>query len=120
MPTYEYECQKCHKHFDEFQKMTDPPLKTCPFCKGRLVRLISGGAGLIFKGSGFYITDYKKTSASTSDPVRKTEKKEPAAGEKTADKKSGGETATKTPEKKETKETKDAKKDTKKETKKDV
>ena len=59
MPTYEYECQKCKKHFDAFQSITAPHLKTCPKCNGKVKRLISSGAGIIFKGSGFYATDYK-------------------------------------------------------------
>jgi len=64
MPTYEYECPKCGNHFEQFQSMKDEPLKRCPKCKKLgLKRLIGGGAGLIFKGSGFYITDYKKTTA---------------------------------------------------------
>jgi len=61
MPTYEYECPKCGKTFEVFQSMKDEPLKTCPDkkCKGKVKRLIGTGAGLIFKGSGFYITDYR-------------------------------------------------------------
>jgi len=60
MPTYEYACSKCGHHFEQFQSMRDEPLKKCPKChKSALKRLIGGGAGLIFKGSGFYITDYK-------------------------------------------------------------
>jgi putative FmdB family regulatory protein len=60
MPTYEYACSKCGHHFEQFQSMRDEPLKKCPKChKAALKRLIGGGAGLIFKGSGFYITDYK-------------------------------------------------------------
>jgi putative FmdB family regulatory protein len=60
MPTYEYACSKCGHHFEQFQSMRDLPLKKCPKChKAALKRLIGGGAGLIFKGSGFYITDYK-------------------------------------------------------------
>jgi putative FmdB family regulatory protein len=61
MPTYEYECQKCGKTFDVFQSMKDEPIKTHPDpkCKGRVKRLLGTGAGLIFKGSGFYITDYR-------------------------------------------------------------
>lgn len=63
MPTYEYVCQKCGHHFEQFQSMRDEPLKTCPKCKkAGLKRLPGTGAGLIFKGSGFYITDYKKKS----------------------------------------------------------
>lgn len=60
MPTYEYACQKCGHEFEQFQSMRDEPLKKCPSCgKPALKRLVGGGAGLIFKGSGFYITDYK-------------------------------------------------------------
>ena len=60
MPTYEYECQKCHHRFELFQRITESPKKTCPECKGRVKRLLGTGAGLLFKGSGFYITDYRK------------------------------------------------------------
>jgi putative FmdB family regulatory protein len=60
MPTYEYSCPKCGHAFEQFQSMNDAPLTQCPKCKKKGVkRLIGGGAGLIFKGSGFYITDYK-------------------------------------------------------------
>ncbi len=61
MPTYEYECSKCGHEMEAFQSMKDAPLRKCPAC-GRLAlrRKIGSGAGLIFKGSGFYITDYKK------------------------------------------------------------
>ncbi|HWA87172.1 MAG TPA: zinc ribbon domain-containing protein [Opitutus sp.] len=60
MPTYEYACPKCGHTFEVFQSMRDEPLKKCPKCrKTGVKRLIGGGAGLIFKGSGFYITDYK-------------------------------------------------------------
>jgi putative FmdB family regulatory protein len=60
MPTYEYACQKCGHEFEQFQSMRDEPLKKCPKCKKQsLRRLVGGGAGLIFKGTGFYITDYK-------------------------------------------------------------
>jgi putative FmdB family regulatory protein len=61
MPTYEYACSKCGHHFEKFQSMRDEPLRKCPKCsKAALKRLVGGGAGLIFKGSGFYITDYRK------------------------------------------------------------
>jgi putative FmdB family regulatory protein len=67
MPTYEYECSKCKKSFEIFQSMKDPALTTCPkdLCrqktwgKGKVQRCLGTGAGLIFKGSGFYITDYR-------------------------------------------------------------
>lgn len=67
MPTYEYACPKCGHQFEQFQSMKDAPLTKCPKCKKTGVkRLIGGGAGLIFKGSGFYITDYKNKSSSGS------------------------------------------------------
>jgi putative FmdB family regulatory protein len=59
MPTYEYRCPEGHV-FDKFQKMTDKPRAKCPTCGKTAARKISGGAGLVFKGSGFYITDYGK------------------------------------------------------------
>jgi len=59
MPTYEYECKKCKRTFDMFQSMTAKPLQKCPTCKGSVRRLIGRGAGIIFKGSGFYQTDYR-------------------------------------------------------------
>jgi putative FmdB family regulatory protein len=62
MPTYEYECRKCGHHFEKFQSMTDERLKSCPECKGRVVRLFGTGDGIIFKGSGFYVTDYRSDS----------------------------------------------------------
>lgn len=80
MPTYDYECTNCGHTFEAFQSMTEEPLKECPKCKGVLKRLIGGGSGLIFKGSGFYITDYKKSGASPSssgksDKTKKETKK---------------------------------------------
>lgn len=86
MPTYEYKCDKCGKLFDVFQKMSDRPLTKCPDkkCKGTLKRLISSGAGFIFKGSGFYATDYRsesykkreKQEKHTSSPCETCDKKE--------------------------------------------
>lgn len=64
MPTYEYECDKCKKHFDIFQSMTAEAIKKCPECGGKFHRLIGGGSGIIFKGSGFYETDYKRKRGS--------------------------------------------------------
>jgi putative FmdB family regulatory protein len=64
MPTYEYACPKCGHEFEQFQSMRDEPLKKCPKCKkSGLKRLVGSGAGLIFKGTGFYITDYKNKGA---------------------------------------------------------
>jgi putative FmdB family regulatory protein len=65
MPTYEYECTTCNKTFDIFQKMTDKPLDKCPKCHKKISRLIGGGSGVIFKGSGFYATDYRKPQSKT-------------------------------------------------------
>ena len=72
MPTYEYECQDCGHRFEMFQSMMEDPYKICPICKGTVKRLISSGAGLIFKGSGFYITDYKKKETAVTGPVDKS------------------------------------------------
>jgi putative FmdB family regulatory protein len=60
MPTYEYECKSCGHNFEVFQAMSDEPLKTCVKCGKEVRRLIFGGAGVIFKGSGFYVTDKGK------------------------------------------------------------
>lgn len=59
MPTYDYHCNDCGFEFEEFQSIASEPLHICPRCGGHVRRLISGGGGLIFKGSGFYETDYK-------------------------------------------------------------
>lgn len=67
MPTYEYECSACGHVFEELQNMTDPKLTKCPKCgKNKLARLIGSGSGMIFKGSGFYETDYKKKTPPTA------------------------------------------------------
>jgi len=71
MPTYDYECTKCGHKFEAFQQMSDKPLAKCPKCDKKLRRLIGGGAGIIFKGSGFYATDYKKKAAPASIPCAK-------------------------------------------------
>ena len=82
MPTYEYRCKNCGHDFEEFQKITAAPLTQCPVCHQKaLTRVIGGGAGLIFKGEGFYVTDYKKSS---KEPEKKsTKKKEKAEGKTT-------------------------------------
>ena len=73
MPTYEYECRRCGHDFERFQSITEEPLKRCPKCRGKVKRLISTGAGIIFKGSGFYETDYR------SDSYKAEAKKETAS-----------------------------------------
>ena len=81
MPTYEYECPQGHT-FEAFQKMTDEPVAKCPDCGKKARRKISGGAGFLFKGDGFYITDYrsedykKKASSETGESSSKSEKSE--------------------------------------------
>lgn len=76
MPTYEYVCSHCGHAFEKFQSMLDKPLKKCPKCgKNTLKRLIGAGAGLIFKGTGFYTTDYRKTAAPKDTSAK------PAGGE---------------------------------------
>jgi putative FmdB family regulatory protein len=76
MPTYEYECKSCGHTFDVFQNMSDEPVRVCPECGREVRRLIGGGTGIIFKGSGFYVTDKNKSSGGTSF---KTKKDTPAA-----------------------------------------
>jgi putative FmdB family regulatory protein len=66
MPTYEYECSKCSHLFEKFQSMLDEPLKKCPACGGKVKRLLGTGAGIIFKGSGFYQTDYRSSAYHSS------------------------------------------------------
>jgi putative FmdB family regulatory protein len=64
MPTYEYECEGCGGHFEYFQRMSEKPKTKCERCGGHLRRLVGSGGGIIFKGSGFYITDYKRSHSS--------------------------------------------------------
>lgn len=80
MPTYEYKCDACGHAFEKFQSMTAAPVRKCPDCgKNKAKRLISAGAGLIFKGGGFYITDYR------SEAYKESAKKEGGATETKAD-----------------------------------
>ncbi|AKJ64512.1 FmdB family zinc ribbon protein [Kiritimatiella glycovorans] len=86
MPTYEYECRKCGHHFEKFQRISDAPAKRCPKCRGAVRRLLSAGAGVIFKGEGFYATDYR------SESYRKRaaeEKKASSGGESSGGKETG-------------------------------
>ncbi len=98
MPFYEYKCSNCGFELEELQKMSDLPLKKCPSCgKDTLQKLIGSGGGLIFKGSGFYLTDYKKKSTSGSSSKETivkdtTSSMDPKPGE--------GKKETKSPEKK--------------------
>ena len=105
MPTYEYLCEKCGTEFEFFQSMKDEALNTCPIdvCpkkrwgKGKVKRAISSGAGLIFKGSGFYITDYRsegykeaaKKDSEASKPAKKSESGSKKSGSKSKSKSTG-------------------------------
>ena len=94
MPTYEYECLKCGHEFELFQRITEPPRKRCPVCRGKVQRAIGAGAGLLFKGSGFYSTDYRsegyhraakaEKSAAPSAPAGSGESSKAAAADKPA------------------------------------
>lgn len=79
MPTYEYECEQCGQIFEYFQALTDSPKTTCEICGGYLRKLLSPGAGLIFKGNGFYITDYKKKDTSADEKKTSSSKSEKSA-----------------------------------------
>ena len=70
MPTYEYVCEECGYRFERFQSMTEEPVKTCPKCGGKVRRLISTGAGIIFKGPGFYATDYGRSGGTQAKGQR--------------------------------------------------
>jgi putative FmdB family regulatory protein len=86
MPTYEYECRKCGHRFELFHSIKDETPKRCPRCKGRAVRVPSAGAGILFKGSGFYITDYR-----SQDYKKKANQEKGESGGKSAE--SGGKPA---------------------------
>jgi putative FmdB family regulatory protein len=75
MPTYEYECESCDHRFEVFQKMMDVPLTKCPVCGKKIHRVLSGGIGISFQGSGFYVNDSKKQEkpASEKKPSTKPE-----------------------------------------------
>ncbi len=76
MPTYDYECRTCGYQFETFQSMSDDSLTICPDCgKEQLRRLISGGTGVIFKGSGFYVNDSRKSSSSPKSSTSEAESK---------------------------------------------
>jgi putative FmdB family regulatory protein len=81
MPTYEYRCGECGHQFEKFStKILESSSMECPRCEGLAERLISGGAGLLFKGSGFYTTDYRSDSYKQAEKKEKKEKKEPTSG----------------------------------------
>lgn len=91
MPTYEYRCTQCSHQFEQLQSIKDDPLQTCPRCGGPVKRLIGAGAGIIFKGSGFYITDYR--SESYKKAAKAERNSEPSVkSEKSSTKKAGSDT----------------------------
>lgn len=86
MPTYEYICQKCKRPHEAFQSITAEPLTKCPRCKGRLKRQMGIGSGFIFKGSGFYITDYRSNKYKEA---KKKDQQKPDTSKKTPKPSSG-------------------------------
>jgi putative FmdB family regulatory protein len=101
MPTYEYQCKACKHRFEELQSFSEAPLKKCPACKKKkLERLIGAGAAIIFKGAGFYQTDYRsesyKSAAKADEPKQTTEKTGTDAPKVSADKKDTSGSTTKT------------------------
>src|ERR687889_287424 len=94
MPTYDYKCDACGPAFEQFQSMTAAPIRKCPKCKkNKVKRLIGTGAGLIFKGSGFYITDYRDAGykeKAKADSGASSDGKSETKTETKADSKSGG------------------------------
>ncbi len=110
MPTYEYKCNACGNRFEKFQSMSSAPIKKCPKCgKNKVQRLIGMGAGLIFKGSGFYITDYRDSG------YKDSAKADSAGAQAKTDTKTESKTDAKSDSKGETKS--EAKAETKAETK---
>ena len=88
MPTYSYACEGCEHRFEQFQPISEKPIRKCPKCgKLKVKRLITGGAGVLFKGSGFYQTDYRSKSYQESAKKDKPESKPPA--DKPSDKSPG-------------------------------
>jgi putative FmdB family regulatory protein len=105
MPTYEYHCSSCGHEFEQFQAITDGPLRKCPRCKQlKLKRLIGSGAGIIFKGSGFYETDYRSQSYKEGErkesSAKTPESSSVPTSKKTADSKPKGDSASKSRAKK--------------------
>ncbi len=85
MPTYDYECTKCGYSFELEQKITDAPRERCPECRFKVVRVISGGGGVILKGNGFYATDYRSESYKKA---AKADGSDPSSSPGTSDRKS--------------------------------
>lgn len=84
MPTYEYKCPKCGTLFERFQRITAPPELPCPKCGATAKRLISGGHGIVFKGSGFYETDYKRPGEKVKYDKKKKKEEGTSGGDRPA------------------------------------
>jgi len=82
MPIYEYQCERCHKIIEVMQKFSDKPLSRCPSCSGRISRIISN-CSFQLKGTGWYVTDYKKRDGITKDKDSEAKKSEPSKSETT-------------------------------------
>lgn len=120
MPTYTYQCADCGHSYDAFQSMKADPDTVCPECSGRVDRLIGAGAGIVFKGSGFYVTDYRnggkggenagETAAAGGESTKKTESAAPAASTATssATKNTAAQSPAKTTESKESSKSSDS------------
>ncbi|MBU1698854.1 MAG: zinc ribbon domain-containing protein [Candidatus Eisenbacteria bacterium] len=93
MPTYEYECMSCGYRYELFQSMTEEPRKRCPKCRHKVRRLVGSGAGIIFKGSGFYATDYRKPEKKAHSTIDTTSSESKV--ETKSDSKSDGKISTK-------------------------
>ena len=95
MPTYNYYCSDCDSHLSYFQRMSESPISNCENCGGMVKRLITGGTGLIFKGTGFYLTDYKdskkssETEAGTDSDKKEKSEKSTEGKTKSSDSKAG-------------------------------
>ena len=108
MPTYEYKCLDCGIQFDRFQGITEDPIQECPECSGQTKRLIGAGAGLIFKGSGFYITDYRSEGYKESAKKDKDSSSSSSGDSKSEDSKSSDSKPSKTENSDSSKSTSDA------------
>ena len=95
MPTYEYECTHCAHAFEKFQSMKDKPVQRCPKCRHKVRKLVGAGAGIIFKGSGFYETDYKRkpippaseTKSASTEPKSSSASSESKSSSSSSDRK---------------------------------
>ena len=92
MPTYSYRCKDCQHEYEAFQSIKEEAHKLCPVCEGTVLRLIGAGAGIVFKGSGFYVTDYRagakaetKEVAGKAEPAKSSDAKGDSSAKKNAD-----------------------------------